>query len=81
MASAFTRKTRIHGGSIIFCKKELEYRERCDITKCSSEIDCEISAVEILSMNLIIVTIYRSPSGDLECFLALFIKYYKYYSI
>lgn len=72
VASAYARLNHIHGGTMIFCESGLQYKERLDLTKYSSEISCEISAIELLRENTVIVTIYRSPNGDLDTFFDVF---------
>ena len=68
VASSFCRKSRSHGGTLILSKKEIKSVERTDITNLSMEMTCEISAIEIKKLNLIIVTIYRPPESNMQVF-------------
>lgn len=69
VVSYFCRESSAHGGSIILSKPHLTCLERRDLVDCSLENHCEIAAVEIKSLNFLILTIYRPPSGNVGMFL------------
>lgn len=71
MASCFTRKDSIHGGSCIFVHKNVEFVEIEQLKQKSKEIILECSAVELKWQKTIIINIYRSPSGDIKEFFSI----------
>lgn len=73
VASYFVRKQHIHGGAIIFCKDDMSCKQRCDLVSLSSEMNGEIAAIEIISLNLIVLTLYRPPGGDFNIFLDIIV--------
>lgn len=68
VASSFCRMEKSRGGSLILLKKSLKFKELYHIVKKSSELDCELAAVELIDHELILITIYRSPQGSLDEF-------------
>ena len=71
LASSFCRvEENRHGGSAIYIKKGLNYRVRSDINKLGLEdhFECCSCEVTINSFNLVIVSLYRPPSGDIKDF-------------
>ena len=66
LASAYIRKTAIHGGSLVLVKNTLQSKERKDVVGLSVERVVELSCVELESY--IIVCVYRPPSGDFGAF-------------
>jgi hypothetical protein len=53
LASSYSRKDHIHGGSAIFVRDKLNFKCRHDTLLLSSEINFEISAVEIIEAKTI----------------------------
>lgn len=74
LACHYSRTTMRGGGSCIYIKKGIVYKVRSDIISLSEEKHMEISAIELhkanVSQRLIILCIYRSPSGDMDIFLS-----------
>lgn len=70
IASCFTRQMHIHGGSCIFIKKELEYVELTNLKIKSIEMVIECTGIYLPKINTTVVSIYRPPSGNFDCFLA-----------
>lgn len=68
IANAFCRSNSIHGGVIIYVRELYKTKKLAHLDKLSQEIHCEICAVEITSFNIIIICIYRSPSGNINMF-------------
>lgn len=68
LVSIFYRTTYKHGGVAIFCKNNMSAVNIPEITNLSIEITCEITAVYIENIKLIILTIYRT-GDNLEKFI------------
>lgn len=64
--SKFNRTDHIQGGTCVFIKNQLTGEDRRDIIDKSQEIECELASTYIEKLNLLIITVYRSPSGDPE---------------
>lgn len=67
----FCRSNHIRGGSCILLKTDLKLvvLERPDLCVRNSEFHFELSAVEIVCLNLIVLCVYRSPNkGDKTVF-------------
>lgn len=67
-ASYYCRPTRLHGGTAIFVRNEVVYKELAHISKLSVEMVCEVSAIELLDYNLIILSLYRPFNEDSKVF-------------
>ena len=67
--SCYVRQDHIHGGVCIFTKNTIESSEIEFINKKSIEMDCEMSGIYLRSQEIIIISIYRSPIGNLDNFL------------
>ena len=67
-ASWYCRKTLQHGGAVILVNNNVKYKPRDDIVINSLEYHCELAAVELVDFDLVIVTSYRSPQGDINIF-------------
>ena len=70
VASIFCRKKKIRGGVAIFSRLGISCKE-IDLTSYSIERDCEMTAVQIHELDVLIITIYRSPKGNFEHFLEI----------
>lgn len=68
LASSWSRKNLVHGGSCIYIKSEVHYEERNDIKQKSIEGTIECTCVEIKSYRLIVICIYRPPQGNIDIF-------------
>jgi hypothetical protein len=69
LTSNFNRSKIIHGGTCIYVKNYLQTRELNYIKGISKEKDFEMSAVENLDYDLIVVCVYRSPDGNFSIFI------------
>lgn len=69
VASYFARSAHVHGGVMQFVRDDIEYKTLSWISDLSTEIDCELSGVIFPMHNLIVITVYRSPTGDVNKFL------------
>jgi len=66
LASAFCRDNFIHGGVLILTKETKNFEAIHEIYKFSKEKDIELAAIK--TKYGIIMTVYRSPLGDMEAF-------------
>ena len=67
--SSFSRSSRNSGGSGIFVRNFLHTKDVDYLKELGSENTSELSAVELIDFNLILVCIYRSPGGNFYEFL------------
>lgn len=67
LISYFSRKVAVHGGVVIYARRKYNFSPLNQINSLSEEINCELCAVE--SSDVIVMTVYRSPNGDLNIFL------------
>lgn len=68
-ATCYSRSQLSHGGSCIFVKKEYSFVELDILKQKSQELDCECTAVQVEELGMIILSVYRSPSGDIDNFI------------
>lgn len=66
VASAFIRKPKTHGGSLILVKNGFKFKERVDIVSLSVERTIEIACVEL--EQLIVMSVYRPGSSSFDLF-------------
>lgn len=69
LISAFCRTERIHGGSCIYVHNSIVALEIDSVKLFSVEMHIEIAAVSISKHDLIVISIYRPPSGCYATFL------------
>jgi len=69
LSSNFSRNKSTHGGTCIYVRYYLQTKEMNYIQGISEEKVFEVSAVEIVEYNLVVVCVYRSPDGDFAIFL------------
>lgn len=62
LASYFCRDNKIHGGSCILLKNNLDYNVREDLSVFNEESVFETTCVEIPNLQIIIISIYRVPN-------------------
>jgi exonuclease III len=70
LRSQFCRTKKKGGGSCIFVRDILKTKQTHYLSVIGQEKDFELSAVELLDIKTVIVSIYRSPESDLDEFLA-----------
>lgn len=68
LASAFSRTIYARGGAAIYVAKDLEFKEIDSIIDLSVEKEAEFCCAYVRKFGLYIISIYRSPSGDLDRF-------------
>lgn len=69
VVSSFCRENSKHGGSAILCGPAWETKTLGQLTDLSVEHECEVSAIEITKLDLVVVTIYRPPGGNFSILL------------
>lgn len=74
LANAFCRVRSLRGGVIIYIKSNYEFKKVECLDKISQELHCEIASIEIVTLNSIIINIYRSPNGDINIFFEILTK-------
>lgn len=74
LSAHFGRTMRDGGGVCIYTKKSLLCIERKEITDLSIESHVEICGIECIRMGMIVVCLYRPPSGDLTLFFTKLIQ-------
>lgn len=65
------RSSKTGGGSCIYVRPDIPCIERKEITDLSVESQFEVCAIECIGLELIIVCIYRPPSGDISLYLTM----------
>lgn len=69
LATTYCRTAKAHGGVAIFTKyDQSSFKIMHEVNQMSIEIDCEMAAIEITDLKLVIVAVYRSPIGDINKF-------------
>lgn len=66
-ASIYCRKITRNGGTGIFIKQQIDYKEINVETFCV-ELDCEICSIKLVKLNMVVISLYRSPQGKLDSF-------------
>ena len=69
LVSSFSKSSRNGGGSGIFIRNFLHTKDVDYLKGLGSEKNLELSVVELIDLNLILVCIYRSPDGNFYEFL------------
>jgi hypothetical protein len=80
----FCRENIGKGGSCILVKNQYDYKERKDFYFNNEEGIFEVSSIEIFSLNVIVISVYRTPyESNFKIFLdkleSLLVKLYKYF--
>ena len=70
--SAHFSRAKGYGASMLLTRNNIDFQKVADIDKLSVEKVCEVSAISVPSLNVIVVSIYRSPSSDFQLFLCTF---------
>lgn len=71
LAASFCRPPGKHGGTAIYVKENVKFRERSTLTKLSviNEVECAVIECNINQAVLIVVSVYRPPLGNINIFL------------
>lgn len=79
LLSYFCRSKKLHGGVAIYGRKDIY--KFCNpiqnICNLSQELHCEICAIDFPKLEIIVITLYRSPLGDFEIFFEIINKVYE----
>lgn len=73
VADVMCRVLHKNGGTAIFVKESIQF-EKIDVSEFNSEIDCELSCIKLIDYGIVIISIYRSPNGNVQIFFQLFEK-------
>lgn len=68
LANYSIRQSSAHGGVMIYCKPYININKIENIDALSVEVHFEITTAEIISLNIIVIAIYRAPNGDTDIF-------------
>lgn len=71
IADAYCRVVHKNGGSAILIRDSMGF-EKVDVGDFCSEIDCEMSCIKLIEHKVLVISLYRSPNGDIEKFFQLF---------
>jgi hypothetical protein len=66
----FSRSSRRGGGACIYARSNIVTMERPEITQLSDESHFETCAIECIGLDVIVVCIYRPPSGDIQLYIS-----------
>lgn len=69
LASSFFRVDGVHGGSCILVRAGLHFRELEDLKQKSIEKVIECSAIKLTELQVVVISIYRPPNGEIDEFL------------
>ena len=71
VVTGYCRSNTVHGGVVILAKTNLINLcvEANEINNLSIEVHCELCAIKCDKLNLILITVYRSPAGNFDIFL------------
>lgn len=70
VASGFCRSVKIHGGVAIYVRNDVKFVS-LELERFSEEVHCEVSGIFLGGEGLQLVTVYRSPDGDLNRYLEI----------
>ena len=68
MAANFSRSAHMRGGVAILIRFDVSFVD-LNLSEYCVELDCEIVGVRVPEKKLIVISVYRSPSGDVDVFL------------
>ncbi|XP_063902202.1 uncharacterized protein LOC135121850, partial [Zophobas morio] len=69
-AAFFARSSKKHGGVMQLMHQSIPFKILSDkVSALSAEVDCELCGVLITKLDLILITVYRSPKGDFHKFI------------
>lgn len=77
-AACFSRLLNQHGGSCIFVKNLYTFTELPSVKRISRELDCECVAVLVNELDMIVLSVYRSPSGNVDSFFEIMGNIFEY---
>lgn len=66
-AGFFCRVKKKHGGACIFVRQGINF-EITDMSRFTTEVDCELCSVRLTDLNINIVSLYRAPQGNVSIF-------------
>ncbi|KAG5888418.1 hypothetical protein JTB14_016322 [Gonioctena quinquepunctata] len=69
LVNNYCRTQSNHGGVMIYVNSKFKTKKLPIIDSLSVDIHCEVIAIEVKTINIIVLCMYRSPSGDPGIFL------------
>lgn len=70
VASSFCRTSSRHGGAAIAVRDGILCKEIRELKELSIESEIEVAAAGFVHLKLVIIALYRPPSGDVQLFLS-----------
>jgi hypothetical protein len=67
LAAIYARTHHRNGGAAIYVRDNLDFKQ-IDVHQFCDEFDIELACIEISDLSIIVVSVYRAPSGCLEKF-------------
>ncbi|KAK9883617.1 hypothetical protein WA026_001790 [Henosepilachna vigintioctopunctata] len=74
IAHSFSRSVMGRGGVMTLCRSAVNFVCHSDVNRHSVEFHCELSSIKLVNVDLLIIAVYRSPSGNMHIFLDTFEK-------
>lgn len=71
VANAYSRQSTRHGGAAVILRNDVPFKVLNDIKNLSVDRVIEMTAIRVAKHKLIVVAIYRPPSGDFETFMSI----------
>ena len=68
VATSFCRNKGQHGGVAIMVKEKFSYIVISEISLMSVPYQCELCGIKVRNAEIVVVSVYRPPSGDLNVF-------------
>lgn len=66
VASSYCRQSSRHGGTAIVLRKDLPFKELLEVKSNSVEKQIELAGVRLTKYKILILSLYRPPSGDVS---------------
>ena len=70
MGAFFSRSIRAHGGVVVLVRDDVEFVP-LSLGDFCVEMDGEVAGVRLLKQKIVLLSVYRSPAGDLDVFLGV----------
>jgi hypothetical protein len=70
LANAYGRERIAHGGAALYIRNGIQYKQRNDLQRVAVQYHFELTSIEILYPNLIIIATYRTGKGDFDIFIS-----------
>ena len=74
VADSFSRVIHTHGGVVQCIDPSLQYEDLPQLSNISKEIHCELIGIHVHKFDVLLISLYRSPSGDYDVFIETLVK-------